>query len=149
MTAISKNAIVPYSAAQMFDLVNAVEDYPQFLPWCVGSEVLLRNDDEVKATLVLGQGGMQKSFTTCNRLQQDKMIQIRLIDGPFRQLEGYWRFENLPTHLCKVSLDLEFEFSNKLMAIAFSKVFNQVANTLVDAFCNRAAALYGPQRIAG
>lgn len=149
MTSISKTAIVPYTAAQMFELVDGIEAYPEFLPGCVGSTVLSRNADEVQATLHLGHAGMQKSFTTCNRLQQDKMIEIRLVDGPFKQLEGFWRFENLPNHMCKVSLDLEFEFSNLLMAITFSKVFNQIANTLVDAFCNRATALYGQQRIAG
>jgi ribosome-associated toxin RatA of RatAB toxin-antitoxin module len=90
---------------------------------------------------VLAGGGFQKSFTTCNRLQKDKMIEIRLLDGPFRQLEGFWRFDAEGEH-CQITLDLEFEFSSKLLALAFGPVFNQVANSLMDAFCKRAQHVY-------
>lgn len=142
MPVIHHELIVPYSAAQMFALVNNIEEYSQFLPYCKSSRVLSQTEDEVKATLVLAGGGFQKSFTTSNRLQKDKMIEIRLLDGPFRRLEGFWHFEALAQG-SKVSLDLEFEFSGKLLALAFGPVFNQVANTLIEAFSKRAEAVYG------
>lgn len=134
---------VPYSVAQMYQLVDTVEKYPEFLPWCKGCDVLHRDEDEVHARLILSGGGFQKSFTTCNRLQENKMIEIKLLDGPFQQLEGFWKFDLLEEQGCKVTLDLEFEFSNKLLALAFGPVFHQVATTLVDAFSKRAHQLYG------
>lgn len=143
MTDISRSAIVSYTAAEMYALVNAVEDYPQFLPWCADSQVHVRNEDEVKATLVLSWSGMQKSFTTHNRLQKDKMIEIRLIEGPFHHLEGFWRFENLDDKVSKVSLDMEFEFAGKLLSMAIGPLFYQMVNKLVDAFSERAVQLYG------
>ncbi len=142
MPIIHHELIVPYSAAQMYALVNNVSDYVQFLPYCKSSQVLSQTADEIRATLILAGGGFQKSFSTCNRLQPDKMIEIKLLEGPFRQLEGFWRFETLAQG-SKVSLDLEFEIAGKLLALAFGPVFNQVANTLVDAFCKRAAVVYG------
>jgi len=126
----------------MYSLVNQVEDYAKFLPWCSASEVLHRDEDEVHARLTLAGGGFQKSFTTCNRLQENKMVEIRLLDGPFRQLEGFWKFETVEQG-CRITLDLEFEFSNKLLALAFGPVFNQVAKTLVEAFSKRAEQIYG------
>ena len=142
MPVIKKNAVVPYSPAEMYELVNQVEHYPDFLPWCQEAVIHERNADEVKATLVLAWGGMQKSFTTHNRLQHHKMIEVRLVEGPFRQLEGFWLFEDVDG-ACRIDLNLEFEFSNALLSIAFGGVFHQVANTLVDAFCQRADVVYG------
>jgi len=147
MPVIHHELIVPHSAEQMFVLVNNIPDYPQFLPYCKSSQILSQAENEVRATLVLAGGGFQKSFSTCNRLHPFKMIEIKLLDGPFRQLEGFWRFEAL-THGCKVSLDLEFEFSGKLLALAFGPVFNQVANTLVEAFRKRAEVVYGQPKHA-
>jgi ribosome-associated toxin RatA of RatAB toxin-antitoxin module len=145
MTTISRQAIVPYSAAQMFALVNAIESYPDFLPWCRSSEILSQYQDEVRARLDLSRGGLQKSFTTCNRLQPDKMIEIRLIDGPFEHLQGMWRFQPLSADGsgCQILFDLEFKFAGKLVDMAFGPIFQQIANSLVDAFCQRAHALYG------
>jgi ribosome-associated toxin RatA of RatAB toxin-antitoxin module len=140
---VRKSALVPYSATQMFALVDDIESYPRFLPWCRSTRVLSRNDDEVQATIELAKGGVHKAFTTCNRLQQDKMIEIRLVEGPFRHLEGYWRFEPLSQAACKVSLDLEFEFSNTLLRMAIGPIFHQMANSFVDAFCKRAVEVYG------
>jgi ribosome-associated toxin RatA of RatAB toxin-antitoxin module len=141
MPVVHHKLSVPYTPAQMYALVDNIEAYAEFLPWCKESRVLKRNEDEVQATLVLAGGGFQKSFTTCNRLQKDKMIEIRLLDGPFRQLEGFWRFDAEGEH-CQITLDLEFEFSSKLLALAFGPVFNQVANSLMDAFCKRAQHVY-------
>lgn len=143
MTTISKNALVAYSAAEMFDLVNDIESYPNFLPWCGGSKVLSRNEDEVRATVEIAHGSLHKSFTTCNRLQTGKMIEMRLEEGPFKRLEGFWRFDTLGERACKVSLDLEFEFSSKLVGLAMGPIFSQIANSLVDAFCKRAVDVYG------
>lgn len=149
MTTVSRSALVPYSAEGMFRLVEDVDSYQRFLPWCKESRVLQRDEDCVHAMIVFSKGGMEKSFTTQNRLHRNKMIDIRLIEGPFRHLNGYWRFQGLPGHGCKVALDLEFEFSNRLLAMAFGRVFHQVANTLVDSFVRRAEELYGNPETAG
>src|SRR2546426_899121 len=142
MTVIQRSSIVPHTAEEMYQLVNAIEDYPQFIPWCHSTEVHSRDEDEVRATLHFEGGGLRKSFTTCNRLQKNKMIEIRLIHGPFRNLEGFWRFNPQSDESCLVMLDLEFELSSRLFGLAFGAVFHQVANTLVDAFCTRAQEVY-------
>ena len=142
MTTISKTALVPYSAAEMFALVDDIESYPKFLPWCRSARVLARDKDVVRATLELARGGVQKSFTTHNRVQADKMIEIRLVEGPFRHLNGYWRFDALDTRACKVSLDMDFEFA-PLLDLVIGPVFHPIANSLVDAFHKRAVEVYG------
>ncbi|HET8700824.1 MAG TPA: type II toxin-antitoxin system RatA family toxin [Nitrococcus sp.] len=143
MTTVSRSALVPYSAEVMFRLVEDVDAYEQFLPWCKESRILHRNKDYVRAMIVVSKGGLEKSFTTQNRLHPSKMIDIRLVEGPFRRLNGFWRFQSLPGNGCKVALDLEFEFANRLIGMAFGRVFHQVANTLVDSFVRRADELYG------
>jgi ribosome-associated toxin RatA of RatAB toxin-antitoxin module len=143
MPIIHKNVIIPYSAAQMYGLVNDIEKYPEFLPWCKTSEIINRTEDEICASLTLAKSGMQKTFTTCNRLQSNKMVQVRLINGPFKQLQGFWQFDALSDSSCRIVFNLEFEFNNKLIALAFGSVFNQVSQTLVDAFTQRAVQLYG------
>ncbi|SEP82645.1 Ribosome association toxin PasT (RatA) of the RatAB toxin-antitoxin module [Ectothiorhodospira magna] len=143
MPSISRHALVPYTPKEMFDLVNDVAAYPRFLPGCRGSAVLSANEDEVRASIELAKGAVRKSFTTCNRLQRNKMIEMRLVEGPFRHLEGFWRFDAMSDTASRVSLDLEFEFSNRLMSMAFGPVFHQVANTLVDSFVKRAREVYG------
>ena len=149
MTILQRNALVPYSCAQMYDLVDNIEGYAEFLPWCKKADVLSRTQDEVRATLTLAYGGFEKAFTTCNRLQHHKMIEIRLVDGPFRHLEGFWRFDALPDNQgCQVSLDLEFEFSNKLIGMAFGPVFKQTTEALVSAFCKQAEVVYGKGTVA-
>lgn len=143
MPTINRSALVPYSAQAMYDLVNDVDAYVQFLPWCKSSQVLARSEDEVRASIQLARGAVQKSFTTVNRLQPGKMIEIRLVEGPFRHLQGFWRFESLGDQGCKVLLDLEFEFSNRLVSMTVGPVFHQIASTLVDAFTRRAEEVYG------
>lgn len=142
MPSISKSALVPYTAAQMFDLVDRVSDYPEFLPWCGGAKELSRDEDEVKASVTIAHSGINKAFTTCNRLQKNKMIEMELINGPFKHLHGFWRFETLSEDACKVSLDLEYEFSSKLLGLAVGPVFSQIANSMVDSFCQRADRIY-------
>lgn len=143
MTTVSRSALVSHSAEDMFRLVDDVNAYEQFLPWVKSSRELHRDDDTVRATLVFSKGGFEKSFTTQNRIKYGKMIDIRLVEGPFKHLDGYWRFEQLREDACKVSLDLEFEFSSRLLGMAFGRVFTQVANTLVDSFVRRADQVYG------
>lgn len=126
----------------MYALVNDVENYVDFVPWCVESNILHRTEDEVQAKLSFAGSGMQKSFTTLNRLMPHKMIEIRLVDGPFNHLEGFWQFEQINERRSRISLDLQFEFSGKLLAMMFGPVFNQVAATLVDAFSKRAKDVY-------
>ena len=143
MATVKKSALVLYSAAEMYALVEDIEAYPRFLPWCRSTQVLSRNEDEVRATIEMVKGGVHKSFTTCNRMQNHKMIDIRLLEGPFKRLEGYWRFEPLRADASKVSLDMEFEFASPLLRVAVEPIFKQIANSLVDAFCKRAVELYG------
>ena len=143
MATVKKSALVLYSAAEMYNLVNDIETYPQFLPWCRSTRVVLCGEDELRATIEMAKGGVHKTFTTSNRMQKHKMIDIRLVEGPFKRLEGYWRFDPLRADACKVALDMEFEFSNQLLRMAIEPVFKQIANSLVDAFCKRAVDLYG------
>ena len=143
MATVNKSALVLYSAAEMYGLVENIEAYPQFLPWCRSARILSRSADEVRATIEMAKSGVHKSFTTCNRMQPNKMIDIRLLEGPFKRLQGYWRFESLRAGASKVSLHMEFEFANTLLRVAVEPVFKQIANSLVDAFCKRAVDLYG------
>lgn len=143
MATVKKSALILYSAAEMYALVSDIEAYPEFLPWCRSTQVLSRSEDEVRAIIEMVKGRVHKSFSTINRMQHHKMIDIRLLEGPFRRLEGYWRFDPLRADASKVSLDMEFEFASPLLRIAVEPVFKQIANSLVDAFCKRAVDLYG------
>jgi ribosome-associated toxin RatA of RatAB toxin-antitoxin module len=143
VTTINKSALVPYSPAQMFDLVDDIEAYPEFLPWCRSTRVISRDEDLVRATIELSRGGVDKAFTTANRNQKNKMIEIRLVDGPFKRLDGFWRFDALGEDGCKISLALEFEFASRMLGMVVGPVFNQIANSLVDAFQKRARDVYG------
>src|SRR5476649_1596912 len=138
MTIIQRSALVPYSARQMFELVNNIEDYPRFLPWCGSSQILTRTDTEIEASLDIAWSGVHKTFTTRNRLHPYDHIEIELITGPFRHLEGRWTFVALDNEACKVCLDLEVDFRGGLVDMMFQPIFNHIANSLVEAFCKRA-----------
>ena len=142
MKTISKHALVPYSASQMFALVNDIDSYDQFLPWCSESTVLEKTDHEIKASLNIAYGSLNKSFTTLNILTPDSKMEMKLVDGPFKKLHGEWLFTQLGEDGCKVSLDLEFEFKSKIVDITMGPVFSQIANTLVDSFSERAKDIY-------
>ncbi|KTD49658.1 oligoketide cyclase/lipid transporter protein [Legionella quinlivanii] len=141
MTIVQKSRIVKFSCEQMYTLVNEVEHYAEFLPYCSQSIIHHRDADEVQATLVISAAGMNKSFTTRNRLQANKMIEIRLVDGPFSHLEGFWRFDEVSDG-CKISFDLEFEFAGRMFSMLLGPIFEQITNKMVDAFCDRAENLY-------
>ena len=143
MTVIQKSALVKFSAQQMFDLVNDVEAYPKFLPWCGGSRIIKREDDIVEAELLISKGGFKKSFSTRNKTEKGLSMTISLMSGPFSSLEGIWNFIPLREDACKISLDMEFEMSGKLASIAFGAVFNQICNTMVSSFTARAKEVYG------
>jgi ribosome-associated toxin RatA of RatAB toxin-antitoxin module len=143
MRTVHREAIVPHAAETMYDLVNDIEAYPRFLPWCPESEVLERGEHEVKARLTLSRGGLRRSFTTLNRMEPGRLIDITLIDGPFRHLEGEWHFHPLRQDASRVSLDMSFDFSSRVIDAMLGPVFHQVANSLVDAFVRRARELYG------
>ena len=142
MTIVKKSREVSYSCEQMYNLVNDIEHYGEFLPHLSDSVVHHRDEDEVQATLNVSAAGMQKSFTTRNRLQANKMIEIRLVDGPFSHLEGFWRFDETALG-CMISFDLEFEFAGRMFSMLLGPIFEQVTDQMVDAFCDRAKALYG------
>ena len=142
MTVINKSAVVPYTAAQMFDLVNDVDHYSQFVPYCVNSSIVERNEDEIHASLTFSGAGVHKSFSTLNRLQPHKMIGMRLVNGPFKSLEGFWSFESMDNNQCRVTLNLEFELAAGVLKLVFGPLFSQIAGMLVDAFHKRAAQIY-------
>jgi len=147
LSSINRQALVPYSPEQMFALVDDINAYSQFLPWCASSEELSRNGDEVEASVEIAKGGIKKAFTTLNRSQGKEEIEMTLVKGPFKHLHGYWRFRSLKDgEACKISLDLDYDFSNKLIALAIGPVFHTVADSLVDAFVKRAKQHYGDQK---
>ena len=143
LESISRSALVPYTAEEMFELVSDVDTYPRFLPWCSGARTMQREHDEVEARIDFNLSGVSKSFTTRNRHEKNRLIHMRLVDGPFRSLEGSWRFEPLGDAGCRISLDLEYDFSSRMIGMVTGPVFNKIANSLVDAFRQRAVAVYG------
>lgn len=143
MADIMKSALVGYSAAQMFELVDAVEKYPEFLPWCGGTRLLHRDQTLTRATILINYHGVKQSFTTENAKRPPGLMEIRLVEGPFRHLDGTWRFLDLGGRGCKIEFRLHYEFSSKLLEKLVGPVFNYVANTFVDAFTRRARQVYG------
>lgn len=143
MPVVNRSALVPYSAADMYALVADVERYPDFLPWCSRATVHRRAGSEVEASLEISRGPVRKSFRTRNTLHPRHLIEISLVAGPFRRLSGQWRFAPLAERGCRVSLQLEFDFSSRAMQALLNPIFSEIADSLVDAFCHRAARRYG------
>jgi len=143
ISVVQKSALVKFSAKQMFDLVDDIEAYPQFLPWCSGSKVLRREGNIVEGRIDIAKAGFHKSFTTRNVTDPGGRITISLLDGPFKSLEGVWNFMPLRADASKISLDLEFEIASTFASLAFGPVFNQICNTMVGAFTQRAKVIYG------
>ncbi|WP_437881628.1 type II toxin-antitoxin system RatA family toxin [Pseudomonas sp. LRF_L74] len=142
-TRIQRSALLPYPAQALYDLVNDVASYPQFLPWCSDSQVLEVSDVQMRASLTVAKGGISQRFMTCNRLVAGRAIEMQLEEGPFSHLNGLWDFKPLGEKACKISLDLTFDYAGPLVKATLGPLFNQAANTLVDAFCQRAKQLYG------
>ena len=137
-----RSVLVAYSPAQMFSLVDAVEEYPRFLPWCGGATVIHRDSGITRATILINYNGIRQSFTTENAKREPEEMLIRLVEGPFRSLDGSWRFRALGERGCKVELSLHYEFSGRILEKLVGPVFNHIANTLVDAFARRAEQVY-------
>lgn len=142
MTHVNKSALVRFPAHLMYALVEDVESYPKFLPWCAKSRVLRRSGDVVDAELEIAKAGFHKSFATRNTLLAPREIRMSLLEGPFAHLEGVWTFSALRQDASKISLDLAFEMHGALANLAFGALFNQICNTMVGAFCDRAKQLY-------
>ncbi len=143
MAEVVKTVLVPYSAAEMFELVDRVEEYPQFLPWCGGTELHERTADITSATIHLHYLHVKQHFTTENAKHYPDEMEIRLKSGPFRKLEGYWRFKILAVSACKIEFALHYEFSSGLLEKVLGPVFGVITNNLVDAFVHRAEKVYG------
>jgi ribosome-associated toxin RatA of RatAB toxin-antitoxin module len=142
---VDRSALVPYTPQEMFELVSDVDSYPRFLPWCQGARILSRDVDEVRALIEFAVAGVTRSFTTRNRHQVNKMIEMHLVDGPFSRLDGFWRFDPLGEEGSKIALFLEYDFSSRVLGMVVGPIFGQIANTLVDAFQQRAVVIYGPR----
>lgn len=142
MPKVSKTVLLPYTAEQMYDLVDAIEDYPQFLPWCGGTIVHSRTDTELEASIIIAFKGLKQTFRTHNTNTRASLMLMEFKDGPFRYLKGVWRFEPLDAAGVKVYFDLDYEFANKLFAMAIGPVFNVIAQTFIDGFVARAKVLY-------
>jgi ribosome-associated toxin RatA of RatAB toxin-antitoxin module len=138
MATVSKSVLVEHSAQRMFDLVDRVEDYPAFLPWCGGTTVLERAPAELVARIEINFHGVRASFTTANSNEPPERIIIHLRDGPFRQLDGTWRFRSLAPAACKVEFDLRYEFAGPVLERLIGPVFDHIATTFIDAFVKRA-----------
>ncbi len=142
MTRIDRSALLPYPARQVFDLVNDIEAYPQYMDGCVGAKILRQEDNLIEARLDLARAGMAHSFSTRNRASAPHSIELELLEGPFDHFAGCWRFHALGDSACKVSLSLEFSMRNSLVGAASGKLFESVASRLVDAMGLRARELF-------
>ena len=143
MALVEKSVLIEYSAAQMYALVEDVAAYPEFLPWCGGTEILKKQDGITRAAIIIDFRGIKQRFSTQNRASPPQLIEMSLVDGPFRQLDGSWRFKALGDDACKIEFRLHYEFSSKLLEKLVGPVFHYIASTFVDAFVKRARQLYG------
>lgn len=142
MAQVEKSVLVPHSAERMFRLVDEAERYPEFLPWCGGTDLKWRDEATTVATLHINYHGVRQHFTTENSKSFPTLMDIRLVDGPFRHLEGVWRFTPLAEDACKIEFKLHYEFSSHLLEKIIAPVFSHIANTFVDAFVERAEKIY-------
>lgn len=145
MPEVRKSVLVEFSPEQMFALVDAVERYPEFLPWCGGSSVSYRDEHTTRATIQINYRGIKQSFTTENAKEPAHAMWVKLVQGPFKTLDGDWRFIPLGDRGCKIEFRLHYEFSSRILEKLVGPVFNYIANTLVDAFVRRAESVYGPR----
>ncbi len=142
MAVIEKSVLIARTPQQMFDLVDRVEDYPKFLPWCGGTELIERSDTVTAARIHIDYHGIKAHFATANPKDAPHRMDIHLREGPFRQLEGGWRFTALGNDGCKVEFRLHYEFSSKILEKALGPVFSHIIGNFVDCFVKRAHQLY-------
>jgi ribosome-associated toxin RatA of RatAB toxin-antitoxin module len=143
MAVVHKTVLINYSAEQMFKLVDGVEDYPEFLPWCGGVEVAEREDNKLKAKIKINYHGLKQSFTTENTNTPPSSMAMRLVEGPFKHFEARWNFKVLREDACKIEFDMQYEFSSRILESVIGPVFSMIANSFVDSFCKRAEIVYG------
>ncbi len=141
-TTIERQVDVPFTALQMYALVNDIEAYPEFLPWCEKTRLLEVSGDEIEASITLRKGAIRKTFVTRNHNEPGSKIVVSLVEGPFRHLDGFWCFEDLPDGGSRVTLDMRFEFANRLLERAIGPVFREIVKNLVGAFRKRAFQVY-------
>ena len=144
MTQISRSVLVRFSAMQMYDLVNDVGSYQEFVPGCVGGQVLTFDGKTMLASVDVAKAGINKSFTTRNQVEPGKRIVLVLENGPFKHLQGEWRFTELAEDACQIDFELNFEFSNALVEKAFGHIFKELMLSMVTAFTGRAKVVYKP-----
>ena len=142
MAQVEKTVLVPYSAAQMYQLVDAPEHYPEFVPWCGGVDLQSRDDTTTVATLHIDYHGLKQHFTTCNSKVFPTRMEIELVDGPFSHMDGIWHFIPLGEDACKIEFRLNYAFSSHLLEKLIAPVFSHIANTFVDTFVERAEKIY-------
>ncbi len=142
MARVERSALVNFSSSQMFDLVNDFESYPQFMYGCVGAELLAKGENWLDAKLHLSRGGIKQSFSTHNELVPSSEIKMTLIEGPFSEFVGQWRFKSLADDACKVEFEISFEMKNKLLGLAVAKLLENIASEQVNSVCQRAKVVY-------
>src|SRR5688572_29759789 len=138
MREVKRSALIAESPARMYRLVNDIEHYPKFVPWCTAARVESRKENEVVATLTIKRGPLHAEFTTRNLLEPDKRVLMQFVSGPFRVLEGLWTFTPLGELGCRVEFEMRFEFANRVAGTLFASLFEDTAAQLVDAFVRRA-----------
>jgi ribosome-associated toxin RatA of RatAB toxin-antitoxin module len=143
MRRIQRSALVPFSPEQMFDIVNDVARYNEYLPWCESSRVISQFDDEMLASIQMKATGIRQSFTTRNFLARPSQIKMSHVEGMFLTLQGEWNFKALGDDGCKVSLDMFFDMPRTLSMMGAGIMFDNAADKMVEVFCNRAAELHG------
>ncbi len=144
MAIVEKSVLIGHSAAKMYALVADVNAYPQFLPWCSGTEVRQLDAHRAAATLHINYHGLHLNFTTENQMDVGALIDMKLVDGPFKHLDGFWRFVPLAEQACKIEFRLSYELSGKLVEKLAGPVFSHIANSFVEVFVKRAVVIYGP-----
>ena len=144
MREVKRSALIAESPARMYQLINEIERYPEFVPWCTAARVESRKEKEVVATLNIKRGPLKADFTTRNLLEPDRRVLMQFVSGPFRVLEGLWTLTPLGELGCRIELEMRFEFSNRVAGTLFAPLFEDTAASLVDAFVKRARDERGP-----
>jgi len=140
---VERSALVRHSSLDMFHLVNDVASYPLFLKWCRSSRVLSETDVEMAAELEIAWKVLHKTFSTKNNLDKGNSIQLELLDGPFKSMQGEWKFKHLREDACKITMEIDFEFKSSVSNMVFSAIFTQICGSLMDSFIKRADVIYG------
>lgn len=143
MAQVSRSALLMYSAQEMYQLVNDVHAYPEFLPGCSETQVIIDQPSLMKASIKVSKAAIGQTFVTENTLVEGQSITMNLIEGPFKHLSGGWTFIALDEQACKVNLELEFEFSSSIIELAFGRVFHELVGSMVKSFSDRAKTVYG------